>query len=114
MRFIQCLTWPPDLLHLEQTALKTFDDHTEACIGELITTDFLPALLNNKLFQQRALEITVEEAVNRQLHVTLAPPAVIHTLSLVIADLTRKRDSFDFFASIMAKIRTLHASSPPC
>lgn len=36
-----------DEVHLEQTAHNTFDDFIEARVGELITTNFLPALFNN-------------------------------------------------------------------
>lgn len=44
----------------------------EARIGDLVTTYFQPALMNNELHHQRVLEPAVESAVNRQLHVAIS------------------------------------------
>lgn len=51
--------------------------------------------------QQRVLKPAVESDVNRQLHISLASPAVADTLTAVIADLARLYDGVDWFTTIM-------------
>lgn len=41
--------------HLEHTAHNSFDSNIEACVGELLTSYFQHALLQNELLQQRVL-----------------------------------------------------------
>lgn len=92
-----------DEAHLEQMEHKTFDEYIVASVGELITADFQPALLNNKLLQQRALENTVETAINLQQNALLACPGVAGTLSQVIVDFSQKDAGADLLTTIMTK-----------
>lgn len=39
--------WPANVAHLEQTAHKAFDDYIESSVGELMTNNYQPTLLNN-------------------------------------------------------------------
>lgn len=73
----------------------------EARVGELITKEFQPALLNIKLLQQRVLEPAVKTTVSRQCHVELESPTVAETLKTVISDLTCKDNGVDLFATMM-------------
>lgn len=68
----------------------------EACLSELMTTDFQPALLNNELLQQQMVEPAVKTAVIHQLHVAIASAAVAGARATVVADLVTSEEGVDF------------------